>query len=121
MRKELEQKRVARWPDWSGLAGNPRLSPMARGFEHSDGWYSILWRLCADVDKGTWRKRVRRTSSLRSKRELRITPGFQAHEALWAAAKKLRTDFEPHGNRKRSGWETQRLPVRLLVVPCPGG
>lgn len=50
MRKELEQKLVARWPNWFGLAGNPRLSPMARGFEHGDGWYSILWRLCVDLE-----------------------------------------------------------------------
>ena len=50
MRKELEQTLVARWPNWFGLAGNPRLSPMARGFEHSDGWYSILWRLCVDLE-----------------------------------------------------------------------
>jgi hypothetical protein len=49
MRKELEQKLARRWPDWFGLAGNPRLSPMARGFEHGDGWYNILWRLCADL------------------------------------------------------------------------
>ena len=45
MRKELEQKLAARWPNWFGLAGNPRLSPMARGFEHGDGWFNILWRL----------------------------------------------------------------------------
>lgn len=50
MRKELEQKLVARWPNWFGLAGNPRLSPMAWGFEHGDGWYSILWRLCVDLE-----------------------------------------------------------------------
>ena len=23
---------------------------MARGFEHGDGWYDILWRLCADLE-----------------------------------------------------------------------
>ena len=45
MRKELEQNLAARWPNWFALAGNPRLSPMARGFEHGDGWFNILWRL----------------------------------------------------------------------------
>lgn len=50
MRKELEQKLAARWPNWFGLAGNPRLSPMARGFEHGDGWFNILWRLCVDLE-----------------------------------------------------------------------
>lgn len=28
-------------------------------------------------------------------RELRVTPGFQAHKALWAVTKKRPTDFEP--------------------------
>ena len=49
-----------------------------------------------------WRNRIRRILRLRSKRELRLTPGFQAHEALWAVVKKLPTDFEPYGKRKRS-------------------
>jgi len=50
MRKELGQKLARRWPSWFALAGNPRLSPMARGFEHGDGWFDILWRLCADLE-----------------------------------------------------------------------
>jgi hypothetical protein len=50
MRKELEEKLARRWPTWFGLAGNPRLSPMARGFEHGGGWYSILLRLCVDLE-----------------------------------------------------------------------
>jgi hypothetical protein len=50
MRKELEQKLAARWPNWLGLAGNPRLGPRARGFEHGDGWFDILWRLCVDLE-----------------------------------------------------------------------
>ena len=54
------------------------------------------------MDMEKWRKRIRHISSLRSKRELRLTPGFQTHEALWAVAKKLPTDFEPYGKRKRS-------------------
>ena len=48
------------------------------------------------------KKRIRRILGLRSKRELRLTPGFQSHEALWAVAKKLPTDFEPYGKRKPS-------------------
>lgn len=50
MRKELEQKLARRWPNWFGLAGNPRSSPMARGLEHGDGWFNILWRLCLDLE-----------------------------------------------------------------------
>jgi hypothetical protein len=40
------------------------------------------------------KKRIRRILGLRSQRELVLTPGFQTHEALWAVAKKLPTDFE---------------------------
>ena len=50
MRKELEQKFARRWPKWFGLAGDPMSNPMARGFEHGDGWFNILWRLCVDLE-----------------------------------------------------------------------
>jgi len=53
-------------------------------------------------DWGQWRKRIRRICGLRCKRELRLTPGFQSHEALWKVTKKLPTDFEPYGKRERS-------------------
>lgn len=53
------------------------------------------------MDMEKWRNRIRRILRLRSKRELRLTPGFQTHGALWAEAKKLATDFEPYGKRKR--------------------
>ena len=48
------------------------------------------------------RKQIRRISALRSRRELRLTPGFQSHEGLWQVVKKLPTDFEPYGKRQRS-------------------
>ena len=48
-----------------------------------------------------WTKRIRRILGFRSKRELRLTPGFQRHEALRSAMKKLPTDFEPYGERRR--------------------
>jgi hypothetical protein len=54
------------------------------------------------IDEEKWRNRIRRILSLRPKRELRLTPGFQTHEALFAVAKTLPTDFEPYGKRKRS-------------------
>ena len=55
------------------------------------------------MDTEERRKRIRRLLSLRPRRELRLTPGFQSHEALWAVAKTLPTDFEPYGKRDRSG------------------
>jgi hypothetical protein len=54
------------------------------------------------MDTEKWRKRFRHISSLRHKRELRLTPGFQSHEALWTVTKLLPTNFEPYGKRKRS-------------------
>ena len=50
MRKELEEKLAQRWPSWFSLGGNPMSSAMARGFEHGDGWFGILWRLCMDLE-----------------------------------------------------------------------
>jgi hypothetical protein len=54
------------------------------------------------MDKDKRQKHNRRIAGLSSKRELRLSPGFQSHEALWAGAKTLPTDFEPYGKRKRS-------------------
>jgi hypothetical protein len=50
MRKELEQKLVERWPRWFNTGGDIRQTSMARGFEHEDGWFDILWRLCEDLE-----------------------------------------------------------------------
>lgn len=50
MRKELEQKLVERWPTWFNPEGDFRLTAMTRGFEHDDGWFDILWRLCEDLE-----------------------------------------------------------------------
>jgi hypothetical protein len=50
MRRELEQNLARRWPKWFDLAGDPVLNPMARGFQCGDGWFNILWRLCADLE-----------------------------------------------------------------------
>ncbi len=50
MRKELEEKLARRWPSWFGLAGDPRLTLMPFGFQHGDGWFNILWRLCAYLE-----------------------------------------------------------------------
>jgi hypothetical protein len=54
------------------------------------------------MDMEKRRNRIRYISSHRTKRELRLITGFQTHEALWAVIKKLPTDFEPYGKRKRS-------------------
>jgi hypothetical protein len=47
------------------------------------------------------RKRIRRLISIQSRREFRLTPGFQSHEALLEVVKELPTDFEPYGERER--------------------
>jgi hypothetical protein len=50
MRKELEQRLVERWPTWFNTRGDIRYTAMPRGFEHDDGWFDILWRLCEDLE-----------------------------------------------------------------------
>jgi hypothetical protein len=69
-----------------------------------------------DVEKR--RKRIRRLSGLRSRRELRLTPGFQTDEALDAVAKKLPTDFEPYGRRDRSGVSPQHPERTVILCDC---
>ena len=48
------------------------------------------------MDMEKRRNRIRHISAHRTKRELRLTPGFQSHEALWAVTKKVPTEFEPY-------------------------
>jgi len=50
MRKEFEEKLARRWPSWFSLTGDPRLTLMPFGFQHRDGWFNILWRLCVDLE-----------------------------------------------------------------------
>jgi hypothetical protein len=46
----LESSLVERWPSWFNVGGDPMFNAMARGFAHGDGWFDILWRLCADLE-----------------------------------------------------------------------
>ncbi len=50
MRKGLEQKLVERWPSWLNIEGDVRHTSMPFGFRHGDGWFSLLWRLCEDLE-----------------------------------------------------------------------
>jgi hypothetical protein len=50
MQKQLEQRLVERWPTWFNTGGDIRDTAMPRGFEHDDGWFDILWRLCEDLE-----------------------------------------------------------------------
>jgi hypothetical protein len=50
MRKELEHKLIERWPTWFNTGGDFRHTAMTRGFEHGDGWFDILSRLCEDLE-----------------------------------------------------------------------
>jgi hypothetical protein len=35
---------------WFNTGGDIRYTAMPRGFEHGDGWFDILWRLCEDLE-----------------------------------------------------------------------
>jgi hypothetical protein len=50
MTKELEQKLVTRWPTWFNVTGDLCHTLMPLGFQHDDGWFYLLWRLCEDLE-----------------------------------------------------------------------
>lgn len=50
MRDELKAKFSERWPKWFEV-GPIQESLMCFGFEHSDGWFDLEWRLCEDLEK----------------------------------------------------------------------
>jgi hypothetical protein len=50
MRKELEEKLIKRFPAWLSVNGDVRHTLMPFGFQHGDGWFNILWRLCLHLE-----------------------------------------------------------------------
>jgi len=50
MHKALEQKLVERWPTWFNTGGDVRHTLMSFGFQHDDGWFGIVWRLCEHLE-----------------------------------------------------------------------
>ena len=50
MHQELEQKLVERRPQWFNTKGDVRHTLMSFGFQHEDGWFNILWRLCEGLE-----------------------------------------------------------------------
>jgi hypothetical protein len=50
MRDELQQRLVDRWPTWFSIGGDPRYTSMRFGFQHGDGWFDLLWRLCMRLE-----------------------------------------------------------------------
>jgi hypothetical protein len=50
MRKELEERLTKRFPTWFSVNGDARHTQMPFGFQCGDGWFEILWRLCADLE-----------------------------------------------------------------------
>jgi hypothetical protein len=51
MHKELELKFRERWLVWfRDLYGDYRLTCMAWGFAHDDGWFDLVWGLCEAIE-----------------------------------------------------------------------
>ena len=50
MRDELQQRLVERWPTWFNIRGDPCHTSMHFGFQHDDGWFDLLWRLCERLE-----------------------------------------------------------------------
>ena len=50
MKPELEQRLIERWPAWFNVNGDLRHTLMPLGFQHRDGWFLLLWRLCEELE-----------------------------------------------------------------------
>lgn len=50
MKQELEAKLVARWPEWFRVNGDIQQTLMPLGFQHGDGWFPILFKLCDELE-----------------------------------------------------------------------
>lgn len=50
MKQTLEQKIVERWRSWFDIHGSIQRTLMPFGFEHGDGWFDIVWRLCERLE-----------------------------------------------------------------------
>ena len=50
MREELERRLVERWPTWFNVGGDIRETLIPFGFQHGDGWFDLVWRLCERLE-----------------------------------------------------------------------
>jgi hypothetical protein len=50
MTKELEQRLFERWPSWFKVTGDLSHTLTPLGFQHDDGWFRLVWRLCEDLE-----------------------------------------------------------------------
>jgi hypothetical protein len=50
MHKDLERRLVERWAQWFNTGGDILSTAVPGGFEHGDGWFNIVWRLCEDIE-----------------------------------------------------------------------
>lgn len=41
---------MERWPQSFNTTSDVRHTLMSFGFQHEDGWFEILWRLCVDLE-----------------------------------------------------------------------
>jgi hypothetical protein len=50
MRKELDEKLCSKYPKiFRDRRGNMQTTAMCWGFEHNDGWYNIIDKMCANI------------------------------------------------------------------------
>lgn len=50
MKPELEKQLVEQWPGWFRTDGDIRQTLMPLGFQCGGGWFSLIWKLCEDLD-----------------------------------------------------------------------
>jgi hypothetical protein len=49
MQKELEERILERWPTWFDVR-DVRCTLMPFGFQCANGWFPLIWRLCAELE-----------------------------------------------------------------------
>lgn len=45
-----ERRITDRWPRWFQVDGDIQHTLMPLGFQCGDGWFSLIWKLCEDLD-----------------------------------------------------------------------
>jgi hypothetical protein len=65
MRKELDEKLCSKYPKiFRDRRGNMRTTAMCWGFEHGDGWFNIINKMCANIQHHINNTRKQRAEAL---------------------------------------------------------
>jgi hypothetical protein len=123
MKKELEEKLFKRFSFFHPEASIQE-SLMAFGFEHDDGWFDIIWKLCEDLEKENKRMIDEmdpndKTKILLQKGELSLFRVAQVKEKFGTL--RFYTDLSSDGMDKLIREAEKKSEVTCEVCGKPGG